>query len=274
MVSLAAPAGAPAATDPLLSAARDLRSRGCEGRPGITTELSRDRALDGVARRWAANRGDLADAFAAQRVRVRESASVAMRGRSRPAADVAAALARNLCGELTDPRWTRIGWHADREGTWVVVAVPSAPPGPRDRAAVAREVLDHANAVRARGARCGGETFGPAPPLTLDERLAKAAHVHAEEMARFGFLAHEGRDGSTPAVRARRAGYEWSAVGENLAAGPETAEEVVRGWEASPPHCRNLVDPAFTQMGVAWAASPRPTGHGTWWAMVLARPRR
>jgi uncharacterized protein YkwD len=92
-------------------------------------------------------------------------------------------------------------------------------------------------------------------------------------MAKFRFLAHEGRDGSTPAIRATRAGYTWRIVGENVAAGPESAEEVMRGWEESPDHCRNLLDPQFTTMGLAFATNPRPTGHSTWWSMVLARPR-
>ena len=63
------------------------------------------------------------------------------------------------------------------------------------------------------------------------------------------------------------------AVGENVAAGPESAAEAMQGWEGSPTHCSNLMDPEFTELGIAYAASPRPTGHSTWWSMVLARPR-
>jgi len=273
---LAAAPRADGATDvDLLQAARELRTGGCDGRPGVRSPvLTRDRALDEVARRWAAQGGSarLDVAFESAGVRTRQSASLALL-RASPR-DVAPALRRRLCTELTTAGWTRIGWATRGDGLWVVLAVPSSPPTPREAGAISAEALRLANALRARGARCGGEAFGPAPPLVLDAKLAHAAQVQADEMARFRFLAHEGRDGSTPAIRATRAGYDWRIVGENVAAGPESAGEVMRGWEESPPHCRNLMDPQFTAMGIAFASNPAPTGHGTWWSMVLARPKR
>lgn len=265
---------AAAGDDPVLAAARELRSAGCNGRPGIRAALTRDRGLDDVARRWATQGGGnrLDVAFEAAGVRARQSASLAL-VRGRPE-DAAGALRGRLCTELTTADWTRLGWHATPGGVWVVVAVPSQPPARTDAAAISSSVLRLANALRARGARCGSETFGPAPPLTLDPLLSRAAQVQADEMAKYQFLAHEGRDGSTPSVRATRAGYAWRVVGENVAAGPESAEEVTRGWEQSPAHCRNLMDPEFTALGIAFASNPKATGHSTWWSMVLARPRR
>jgi uncharacterized protein YkwD len=187
---------------------------------------------------------------------------------------IAEAMANRLCDELTSPDWTRLGWYSNAGGVWVVVAVPSRPPRREAAAGLAATALRITNAVRARGARCGTQAFGPAPPVQLDAQLSRAAQVQADEMARFTFLAHEGRDGSTPAVRVTRTGYAWRVVGENVAAGPESAEEAMQGWEDSPDHCRNLMDPEFTAMGIAFAVNQKSTGHSTWWSMVLARPTR
>jgi uncharacterized protein YkwD len=265
---------AAAERDPVLAAAQALRSGGCNGRPGIRAPLTRDRALDDVARRWAMQGGGnrLDVAFEAAGVRARQSASLAL-VRGRPD-DTTGAMRGRLCAELTSAEWTRLGWYSSPAGVWVVVAVPSQPPSRADAASISSSVLRLANALRARGTRCGRDSFGPAPPLSLDPLLSRAAQVQADEMAKYQFLAHEGRDGSTPSVRATRVGYAWRVVGENVAAGPESAEEVMRGWEQSPDHCRNLLDPEFTALGIAFASNPKSTGHSTWWSMVLARPRR
>jgi uncharacterized protein YkwD len=235
--------------------------------------LQRDGALDAVARRWAdqggSNRLDVA--FSAAGVRARQSASLAL-SRGVPAA-VAAPLQKRLCTELTSAEWSRLGWYADGAGVWIVMAVPSEAPRAADTASINSTALVLANELRARGARCGSKTFAPAPPLRLSSALTRAAQTHANEMAKFRYLAHEGRDGSTPAQRATRAGYAWKVVGENVAGGPESAREVMKDWENSADHCRNLLDPDFTEMGLAFGINPLPTGHSTWWSMVLARPR-
>ncbi len=252
--------------DPVVSAANALRSAGCDGRQGTSPPLTRDRALDDVARRWASQGGSgrLDVALESVGVRARQSASLAL-VRGGPD-DAASGLRDRLCAELTTAEWTRLGWYSDSGGLWIVITVPSQPPARADAPAVSATALRLANAFRAKGARCGSKVFGPAPAADARPRARARAQVQADEMAKFQFLAHEGRDGSTPAERATRAGYEWRVVGENVAAGPESAEEVMRGWEQSPDHCRNLMDSDFTGMGLAYAASPRTTGHSTWWS--------
>jgi len=48
--------------------------------------------------------------------------------------------------------------------------------------------------------------------------------------------------------------YQEKLVGENIAYGPKTADEVVQGWLDSPGHCANIMDPRFAEMGIAYAA--------------------
>jgi uncharacterized protein YkwD len=81
-------------------------------------------------------------------------------------------------------------------------------------------------------------------------------------------MEHAGGDGSTPAERATRAGYSWQAVGENIASGQSTPEQVVAVWLGSPRHCANIMDAEYSEMGVAFAAS----AHGLYWAQVFGAP--
>lgn len=59
--------------------------------------------------------------------------------------------------------------------------------------------------------------------------------------------------GSSPASRIQNAGYDWMAVGENIATGYGTAESVVTAWMFSPEHCRNILDPNYTNIGTGIA---------------------
>ncbi len=54
-------------------------------------------------------------------------------------------------------------------------------------------------------------------------------------------------------------------MGENIASGQESADEVVDGWMASPGHCANIMDPNFTEIGVGYY-------DGDIWTQVFGRP--
>jgi uncharacterized protein YkwD len=128
----------------------------------------------------------------------------------------------------------------------------------RDSNATIRErVVELVNDARSKSRRCGRERFGAAPPLSISRKLNGAAAGHARDMARKGFFDHRGLDGSQPKDRVLRAGYRPRISGENIAYGPESAEEVVAGWLASPGHCANLMDPRFEHMGIAVATGAR-----------------
>lgn len=130
---------------------------------------------------------------------------------------------------------------------------------------LAADVLRGVNAARASGADCDGTIMAPTAPLKLEDRLMSAALLHSEDMAAMGKLTHTGSDGSNPAERIRRAGYEYANWGENAAAGYPTAESVVNGWLRSGGHCRNMLNPNFTEMGLGRV--------GSYWTQVFARPR-
>lgn len=137
---------------------------------------------------------------------------------------------------------------------------------------MARRVLELTNRARSAARRCGSETFAATRPLVASPALAKAAGGHAHDMAEHGYFAHRARDGSTVGQRATRAGYRWRAIGENIAAGPPTADAVVQGWLNSPEHCANLMRPHFTDMGIAFAINTEGK-HRVYWVQVFGAPR-
>jgi uncharacterized protein YkwD len=136
---------------------------------------------------------------------------------------------------------------------------------------LATRALQLVNDVRARGTHCGDELFGPAPPVTLSGTLADVALGHANDMAEKNYFEHVDPAGQSPADRVRAVGYSEKLVGENIAYGPKSVEEVVQGWLDSPGHCQNIMDPRFVEMGIGLA--PGHVKRGLYWVQVLAEPR-
>jgi uncharacterized protein YkwD len=91
-------------------------------------------------------------------------------------------------------------------------------------------------------------------------------------MAVHDYFEHQDLSGQSPADRVRASGYHEKLVGENIAYGPQSVEEVVKGWLASPGHCQNIMDPRFAQMGLGLAPG-RASRRGLFWVQLLAEPR-
>jgi uncharacterized protein YkwD len=111
------------------------------------------------------------------------------------------------------------------------------------------------------------------PPLVVDLNLMAAAQAHAEDMARGGFLGHEGSDGSLPADRAGRAHYPWVFVAENASAGYSTAAATVAGWMASPSHRANNLHAEARQIGIGYAENGDTEWRVYWVALFGAASR-
>jgi uncharacterized protein YkwD len=145
------------------------------------------------------------------------------------------------------------------------------PTAASDPSAVGARLLALVNEARGSARRCGWKRFQAAPPLARSAALDRAAVDHARDMASRSRMEHTGFDGSTPGERATRAGYRWGRIGENVAAGQATPELAVASWHESPRHCANLMDPAYTEMGIGFAAVPGSEA-STYWAQVLGTP--
>lgn len=101
--------------------------------------------------------------------------------------------------------------------------------------------------------------------VTYNAQLDSAAQAHADDMLANNYFSHTGRDGSSAAQRARRAGYDWRTVGENIATGYRSEETVFNGWTNSPGHHANNINPAFEEFGLGYAGN----GTGTRWVLML-----
>jgi uncharacterized protein YkwD len=203
--------------------------------------------------------------------RAKRSHQWTLKGHASPEA-VTQVLAQQHCGTLGDAQFTEVGVHRAGSSYWVVVAAPFDPPTLAQAEGVASRALVLVNQARAQPRRCGDKSFAAARPLSLNPLLTRAAATHAQSMAQLSYLEHQGRDGSSPADRVGRTGYNWRSVGENIAMGQTTPEQVVRDWLQSPEHCANIMEPRFTQMGLSYAVNKDSEG-GIYWAQTFGLPR-
>ena len=253
----------------LIRAVNAVRAQGCGKRAGVTPALRHDERLDQAARNLASGHS-LEEAMQSAGYRAVQAAVLEAAGKP-------VAIERNLaeggCKDITDPVYRDVGASESPGNAWIVLAAPLVPPAASASQSVSRRVLELVNAARSQRRRCGWKRFVAAPPLAHSGALDRAAAAHARDMAASGVMGHTGSDGSTAAVRATRAGYAWRLIGENVASGQATPEQVVEEWIGSPRHCANLMSAGFTEMGVAFATNPKSPA-GVYWAQVFGTPAR
>lgn len=92
-----------------------------------------------------------------------------------------------------------------------------------------------------------------APPVSMNAALNAASQRHSNDMAynMNSYISHTGTDGSSPASRALQAGYSYTALAENIAAGYPTVSDVFQGWWNSTGHRSNMLNTNYREMGLA-----------------------
>ena len=94
-------------------------------------------------------------------------------------------------------------------------------------------------------------------PLKLNRALFESASAHCSDMVASGYFSHSTASGIGigPRIEAfyRPGGHTLYAVGENIlwANGSISSAGTVANWMRSPEHRRNLLDPAWRQIGLA-----------------------
>jgi uncharacterized protein YkwD len=144
-------------------------------------------------------------------------------------------------------------------------ATPVAEPPPPSVAPESFQILMLVNDVRAsRGL----------VPMRLNSALNDAAQGHSATQAAAGSIFHVTPSGSNPGDRIARTGYQFSTWGENVAAGYRNAQTVMDAWMRSPGHCRNILNPGFTELGVGYVQREGdPSRYFDYWTQVFARPQ-
>lgn len=251
----------------LIEALNAARARGCGGKPGVEQPFAAEPRLAAAAQLLSQS-VQAGDALQRSGYRATKWALFSMSGAGGPGAVVEQVL-KGFCGHLLDASFSELGVHRRVNQTWIVFAAPFAPPAAADATGVSQRVLELVNAARGQARECGAQRFSAVGPLRLNATLHRAALAHSGDMAAKGFFSH---DGSSVMVRATRVGYAGRAVGENIASGQTTPEAAVEGWIKSPPHCANLMNGVFTDMGVAYVVNPA-SSMGIYWTQVFGKPR-
>ena len=155
----------------------------------------------------------------------------------------------------------------------LVVTVPPGPLPPQDlgyialadpqnATVVAQAIIDLTNFERSQNG---------VGPLTVNAALTQAATLHSQDMARLDVMAHDipGVPLATLTDRAAYVHYSYQLLGENIAFNQADAASVIAAWMNSPPHRENMLNPAFTDIGVgiAWNSQGYP-----YYTMMLGQP--
>ena len=127
------------------------------------------------------------------------------------------------------------------------------------------------NALRARAQSCGSEgAFGATTALAWNRALFSAAAGHSTDMAVNNYFSHVSPAGRTMQDRVDAAGYAWTALAENIAAGQTSVSSVLSAWMNSPGHCANIMGSAYRDVGLSCVAN----GSGKrYWTLNFGRPR-
>jgi uncharacterized protein YkwD len=176
--------------------------------------------------------------------------------------------------KLLDPQFRDLGLGVDRlDGLPLYIllyAVPQAEhfsretTGLRDLGQVRSAMLAAVNAERRKAG---------VPPLTASSKLDQAAQRHAEDMLARNYFAHESPERKTVRERAKEAGYDWRAIGENIAEGQTSVAEVMDTWMHSPGHRRNILDRDFKELGVGLALGRNGSGWRVKWVQAFGTRR-
>jgi thermitase len=109
-------------------------------------------------------------------------------------------------------------------------------------------------------------------PLALSEELMTAARIHNMDISSKDLFSHVGSDGSQPADRVRRAGFDATAVGEVLAMGSTQVPSVLAVWLSKAAQKEQFLRADLTHIGAHWTPAPNASIHN-YWTVVTATQR-
>ena len=114
---------------------------------------------------------------------------------------------------------------------------------------------------------------GGLPAFSENAALNDIARLRLDDMFKKQYFAHVAPDGGNAEMAAGTIGYDYIAIGENLALGRFAGDKgVVAGWMNSPGHRANILSAQLTQIGAA-AREGMFNGEYTWIAVqVFGRP--
>lgn len=114
-------------------------------------------------------------------------------------------------------------------------------PATQGISATEQKVIDLTNAERRKAGL---------KDLVGDTKLSSVARTKSNDMQKNGYFSHTSPTYGSPFDMMRDFGVTYSTAGENIAQGQRTPEEVVQAWMNSEGHRKNILNGAFTHIGV------------------------
>jgi len=222
------------------------RREGCKSEPPAPLLLVQQGLSDATARIHSGS--DIKTAEIEAGYRSLSSQTLQLSGH-RSVASIQDVLRNNYCDIVLNQNFTALGVAGTLRRVTIVIAKPFVS-NIANPATTVQEVVKLVNAARATGGLCGPDSYPSSAPLLVNEKLQAAAQAHATDMAEHNYYGHQSLDGRSPSARMKSVGYSSRITAENIAAGQQTATEVVAGWLKSPGHCRNLLMPEIREIGV------------------------
>ena len=86
-------------------------------------------------------------------------------------------------------------------------------------------------------------------PLTKDTTLTKLSNIRSKETATL--FSHQRPDGTSWSMVLKQNNVSYTSAAENIAAGQNTPEAVVKEWMNSPSHRANIMNSKYNKIGVS-----------------------
>lgn len=99
--------------------------------------------------------------------------------------------------------------------------------------------------------------------LTYNWELSRVARYKSQDMVDNRYFSHTSPTYGTPFQMIRSFGLSYRSAGENIAYGQRTPQAVVNAWMNSSGHRANILNAAYTQIGVGYVAA------GHYWTQMF-----
>lgn len=103
-------------------------------------------------------------------------------------------------------------------------------------------------------------------PLTISPQISDIARKKSNDMKIHNYFDHQSPTYGSPFEMLQQFGVSYSSAGENIAAGQQTAQEVMNGWMNSEGHRANILNPSFTHIGVGTVTGGN---YGIYWTQLF-----
>jgi uncharacterized YkwD family protein/spore coat assembly protein SafA len=105
--------------------------------------------------------------------------------------------------------------------------------------------------------------------LTQNWQLSRVARYKSQDMIDKNYFSHQSPTYGSPFVMMESFGLHFSAAGENIAMGQNTAAAVMNGWMNSPGHRANILSASYSQIGVGLA---KDKNGSYYWTQMFIKP--